>query len=132
MNASRESPALRLRNAIVLTMPTLPDCGLPNSDDAPAVAWKWCAKILDRYQATYHLIGNHTGGWVGDEFQGGTYCVASHLHAYGGGMRKAESLSVSLQFLCEIVRAQIRRGGEFFDLFVEPLVSRHRDTPLAA
>src|ERR1700730_17009795 len=36
------------------------------------------------------------------------------------------------QFLREIVRAQIRRCREFLDLLVEPLVSRHRDTPLAA
>ena len=58
-------------------------------------------KILDRYQATYHLVGNHSGEWDGNEFCGDTYCVASHLYSNGGGVRKFD---MGIRYADRIVR----------------------------
>jgi hypothetical protein len=57
--------------------------------------------ILDRYQSTYHLVGNHTGKWVDGEFRGDTYCVASHLYAHEGGSRKFD---MGIRYADRIVR----------------------------
>jgi SnoaL-like protein len=58
-------------------------------------------KILDRYQSTYHLVGNHSGEWADDEFRGDTYCVASHLYAHEGGARKFD---MGIRYADRIVR----------------------------
>jgi len=62
-------------------------------------------KILDRYQSTYHLVGNHSGAWVEDEFRGDTYCVASHLYAHEGGVRKFD---MGIRYADRIVREGAR------------------------
>ena len=73
----------------------------PGFETTSRIAFFETLKILDRYRATYHLVGNHTGGWVGDEFQGDTYCVASHLYAHDGGVRKFD---MGIRYADRIVR----------------------------
>jgi hypothetical protein len=62
-------------------------------------------KILDRYRSTFHLVGNHTGDWVNDEFRGETYCVASHLYAHERGVRKFD---MGIRYADRIVRERDR------------------------
>jgi hypothetical protein len=61
-------------------------------------------RILDRYQRTYHLVGNHSGAWSGDEFRGETYCVASHLYLHEGATRKFD---MAIRYADHI----LRQGG---------------------
>jgi hypothetical protein len=62
-------------------------------------------KILDRYHSTFHLVGNHTGDWAGDEFRGETYCVASHLYTHERGVRKFD---MGIRYADRIVREGAR------------------------
>jgi hypothetical protein len=61
--------------------------------------------ILDRYERTYHLVGNHSGDWAGDEFVGETYCVASHLYAREGAARKFD---MGIRYAEQIMREGAR------------------------
>ena len=42
-------------------------------------------EVLRQYDSTFHLVGNHTGEWQGDDlFIGETYCLASHVYMRDG------------------------------------------------
>ena len=42
-------------------------------------------EVLRQYDRTFHLVGNHTGEWQGDDlFIGETYCLASHVYMREG------------------------------------------------
>lgn len=47
-------------------------------------------EILRNYDRTFHLIGNQYGKWEGEQYQGETYCVASHLYSKEGVDRKLD------------------------------------------
>lgn len=42
-------------------------------------------EVLRNYDRTFHLVGNHLGGWQGpDIYLGETYCQASHVYSREG------------------------------------------------
>ncbi len=45
---------------------------------------------LHKYSATFHFVGNQFGEWTGDQYQGETYCVASHIYDNDGVERKLD------------------------------------------
>ena len=49
-----------------------------------------CAKVLSKFSATMHLIGNQNGDWNGEAYNGETYCVATHIYEEEGIARKWE------------------------------------------
>ena len=46
--------------------------------------------ILDKYSATFHLVGNQYGEWQNDLYRGETWSVASHLYEKDGVQRKLD------------------------------------------
>ncbi len=46
--------------------------------------------ILDRYSATFHLIGNQWGDWHNNIYTGETWSVASHIYDTDGVQRKLD------------------------------------------
>jgi hypothetical protein len=46
--------------------------------------------ILDRYSATFHLIGNQWGDWHNNIYTGETWSTASHLYEQDGVQRKLD------------------------------------------
>ncbi|HTV94985.1 MAG TPA: nuclear transport factor 2 family protein [Steroidobacteraceae bacterium] len=62
-------------------------------------------RILERYERTYHLVGNHAGEWSADEFRGETYCIASHLYRVDGAARKFD---MGIRYGDHIVREDAR------------------------
>ena len=73
----------------------------PGFETKSLAAFLETLKIMERYQSTFHLVGNHTGAWVGDEFRGETYCIASHLYAHEGATRKFD---MGIRYADRIVR----------------------------
>ncbi|MCU1396679.1 MAG: nuclear transport factor 2 family protein [Ilumatobacteraceae bacterium] len=61
--------------------------------DAPPVQRNGRAEIttaiakLDRYEKTFHMIGNHTYDIDGDTATGEVYCIAHHVHGEPGERR---------------------------------------------
>jgi len=53
-------------------------------------AFKEQVQLLHNYSATMHLLGNQFGSWHGDQYEGETYCVASHIYEKDGVGRKWE------------------------------------------
>lgn len=58
-------------------------------------------KVIERYDRTFHMVGNHSGEWRGEAFVGETYCIASHLYAEGGQTRKYD---MGIRYQDRIVR----------------------------
>jgi hypothetical protein len=46
--------------------------------------------ILDKYSATFHLIGNQCGNWHNNIYEGETWSVASHIYEQDGVQRKLD------------------------------------------
>ncbi len=45
-------------------------------------------EFLNSFSGTLHIIGNVLGTWDEEQYQGETYCVASHLYEKDGVARK--------------------------------------------
>ena len=45
---------------------------------------------LKRFSVTMHLVGNQLGQWQGDNYEGETYCVASHIYEQDATQWKME------------------------------------------
>lgn len=56
---------------------------------------------LNQYSATFHFVGNQFGEWKDDQFQGETYCVASHIYEKDGVERK---LDMGIRYVDTIVK----------------------------
>jgi hypothetical protein len=61
---------------------------------------------LDQYQATMHLVANHTYTLDADDGRGTTYCVASHCRPAGDGF---ENLQMKLRYDDEYRRGDDER-----------------------
>jgi hypothetical protein len=46
--------------------------------------------ILDKYSATFHLVGNQCGDWHNNIYTGETWSVASHIYDEEGAQRKLD------------------------------------------
>ena len=79
--------------------------GTPDRDMNSFAEWRNALNFMDTYLRTFHLVGNHTGAWSGDEFQGETYCVASHLYKKADEIRKHD---MGIRYQDRIVRQQGR------------------------
>lgn len=62
----------------------------PGFDYRSLAAFREGLAILERYDRTFHLVGNQSGEWRGDDYEGETYCVASHIYRTEGGEMKLD------------------------------------------
>ena len=46
--------------------------------------------ILDKYSATFHLVGNQCGEWHNEIYNGETWGVANHIYEQDGVQRKLD------------------------------------------
>ena len=46
--------------------------------------------VLDKYSATFHLVGQQCGDWHNDIYTGETWSVASHIYEQDGVQRKLD------------------------------------------
>lgn len=64
-------------------------------------------EFLRHYDRTFHMVGQQTGEWNGDTYNGETYCVASHFYQKDGIERRMD-MGIRYQETIEIRDGQAK------------------------